>query len=65
MGSVVVPASPVRMEKLEAKPVTRRKPSLCPTRWNIASAVAPSERGAIPGTGGTAKHSEPSAVTIR
>jgi len=51
MGSVVVPASPVRMEKLEAKPATKRKPSLCPTRWNVASAVAPSGRGAIPGTG--------------
>jgi hypothetical protein len=40
MGSVVVSASPVHMEKLEAEPVAKRKPSLRPTRWNSSSTVA-------------------------
>jgi hypothetical protein len=31
IGNVVVPASPVHMEKLKAKPVAKRKPSLRPT----------------------------------
>jgi hypothetical protein len=39
-GNVVVPASPARMEKLEAEPAAKRKLSLCPTRCNSPSTVA-------------------------